>query len=103
MAVGMWLTLISRLLVGGLPFLALGFTVGYLASPNAAAPLLQIVFLPLSFASGRFLPTSMLPPFVQNLAPYLPTNRFGQVFFFQAEDGIRDLYVTGVQTCALPI
>src|SRR5204863_5125588 len=26
-----------------------------------------------------------------------------RVFFFQAEDGIRDLYVTGVQTCALPI
>src|SRR6266496_4857380 len=25
------------------------------------------------------------------------------LFFFQAEDGIRDLYVTGVQTCALPI
>src|SRR6267378_1973277 len=24
-------------------------------------------------------------------------------FSFQAEDGIRDLYVTGVQTCALPI
>src|SRR2546430_17683001 len=28
---------------------------------------------------------------------YLP------IFFFQAEDGIRDLTVTGVQTCALPI
>src|SRR5206468_6154225 len=25
------------------------------------------------------------------------------LFFFQAEDGIRDLIVTGVQTCALPI
>ena len=25
------------------------------------------------------------------------------VFFFQAEDGIRDYDVTGVQTCALPI
>src|ERR1017187_10814615 len=25
------------------------------------------------------------------------------VFFFQAEDGIRDTSVTGVQTCALPI
>src|SRR5690349_24838517 len=24
-------------------------------------------------------------------------------YFFQAEDGIRELYVTGVQTCALPI
>src|SRR3989440_1000960 len=30
----------------------------------------------------------------------LPSTSF---FFFQAEDGIRDLIVTGVQTCALPI
>src|SRR2546430_13119606 len=29
--------------------------------------------------------------------------RFSLCFFFQAEDGIRDLTVTGVQTCALPI
>src|SRR2546430_2812249 len=29
--------------------------------------------------------------------------RFIYIFFFQAEDGIRDLTVTGVQTCALPI
>src|SRR2546430_6095400 len=28
---------------------------------------------------------------------------FFSFFFFQAEDGIRDLTVTGVQTCALPI
>src|SRR5438034_11694357 len=28
---------------------------------------------------------------------------FGCFFFFQAEDGIRDHCVTGVQTCALPI
>src|SRR3989475_2614575 len=29
--------------------------------------------------------------------------RISVFFFFQAEDGIRDLTVTGVQTCALPI
>src|SRR2546429_9326375 len=29
--------------------------------------------------------------------------RWSSVFFFQAEDGIRDVAVTGVQTCALPI
>src|SRR2546430_5024886 len=29
--------------------------------------------------------------------------RYALVFFFQAEGGIRDLTVTGVQTCALPI
>src|SRR5215469_17924327 len=34
---------------------------------------------------------------------YLFTSPAWKVFFFQAEDGIRDLYVTGVQTCALPI
>src|SRR5690606_40085941 len=28
--------------------------------------------------------------------------RYSSVFFFQAEDGIRDFHVTGVQTCALP-
>src|SRR5688572_33294467 len=28
---------------------------------------------------------------------------YDSLFFFQAEDGIRDLTVTGVQTCALPI
>src|SRR3712207_6860966 len=31
-----------------------------------------------------------------------PSRRVG-LFFFQAEDGIRDIGVTGVQTCALPI
>src|SRR5216684_4695845 len=35
----------------------------------------------------------------------LPQKRSGayKIFFFQAEDGIRDVAVTGVQTCALPI
>src|SRR5688572_7890100 len=37
---------------------------------------------------------------VGKLAVFDCTHRF---FFFQAEDGIRDLTVTGVQTCALPI
>src|SRR5439155_5668103 len=32
-----------------------------------------------------------------------PARRAMRLFFFQAEDGIRDGHVTGVQTCALPI
>src|SRR5699024_11431060 len=31
------------------------------------------------------------------------SSAYAPVFFFQAEDGIRDRNVTGVQTCALPI
>src|SRR5207237_6017680 len=37
----------------------------------------------------------VLEPPVQSFVPL--------IFFFQAEDGIRDSSVTGVQTCALPI
>src|SRR5437016_8897390 len=36
-------------------------------------------------------------------APRLRLASFAWCFFFQAEDGIRDWSVTGVQTCALPI
>src|SRR2546430_11055072 len=36
-------------------------------------------------------------------APWFESSRSIHLFFFQAEDGIRDLTVTGVQTCALPI
>src|SRR2546429_6831792 len=39
-----------------------------------------------------------------NTTPAVTTTADGwYVFFFQAEDGIRDVAVTGVQTCALPI
>src|SRR5688572_32320951 len=34
---------------------------------------------------------------------HLVVHDYVSFFFFQAEDGIRDLTVTGVQTCALPI
>src|SRR2546430_4491718 len=34
---------------------------------------------------------------------YVQDTLCSSFFFFQAEDGIRDLTVTGVQTCALPI
>src|SRR5947207_8696055 len=34
---------------------------------------------------------------------FIISSRTNHIFFFQAEDGIRDHCVTGVQTCALPI
>src|SRR5690625_5331901 len=34
---------------------------------------------------------------------YVLSSIYSSIFFFQAEDGIRDGHVTGVQTCALPI
>src|SRR5256885_3908756 len=45
----------------------------------------------------------MITRFVLVLILLLPAYDFFFFFFFQAEDGIRDYKVTGVQTCALPI
>src|SRR5256884_5774566 len=39
----------------------------------------------------------------ESRAQVIELDRRDLVFFFQAEDGIRDVAVTGVQTCALPI
>src|SRR6266576_4234325 len=46
---------------------------------------------------------SMLPVFTSILLLIFWSVSIRFIFFFQAEDGIRELYVTGVQTCALPI
>lgn len=74
-----WVTVIVRLLAGSLPFIALGFAIGYGVGANAAAAVANLVYLPLSFASGLFVPFAQLPAFVQRLAPYLPSYHYGQL------------------------
>jgi ABC-2 type transport system permease protein len=39
----------------------------------------NLVYLPLSFASGLFMPLSQLPAFVRRLAVYLPAYHYGQL------------------------
>jgi ABC-2 type transport system permease protein len=73
-----WATVVVRLLAGSLPFIGLGLAIGYLAG-NAAAAVANLIYLPLSFASGLFIPLSQLPSFVQQVAPYLPTYHYGQL------------------------
>jgi ABC-2 type transport system permease protein len=74
-----WLRLGAVLLAGTLPFLLLGAAIGYAASPAAAAPITTLIFLPLSFASGLFMPLEMLPRAVQKAAPWLPSYHVGQL------------------------
>jgi ABC-2 type transport system permease protein len=74
-----WVDVIARLLAGSVPLIALGFAIGYLAGPNAAPAVANLVYLPLAFASGIFLPLDQLPAFVQRAAPYLPTYHYAQL------------------------
>ncbi|MFN8512346.1 MAG: ABC transporter permease [Chloroflexia bacterium] len=79
MAIPRWLELGGLLLVGMIPFVALGLFIGYLAGPNSAAAVANLIFLPLSFASGLFLPLEFLPEVMQKVAPYLPAYHTGQL------------------------
>ena len=74
-----WATIIVRLLAGSLPFIALGFAIGYWSGPNAAPALANLIYLPLSFASGLFVPLNQLPAFIQTMAPYLPSYHYAQL------------------------
>jgi ABC-2 type transport system permease protein len=78
-APGVWVSVIARLLAGSVPLIALGFAIGYIAGPNAAPAVVNLVYLPLAFASGLFLPPEQLPVFVQRVAPYLPTYHYAQL------------------------
>jgi ABC-2 type transport system permease protein len=74
-----WVTLASRVLLGSIPFIALGFAIGYLSGPNSAVAVINLIYLPTAFASGLFFPKQLLPQFIQSIAPYLPLHFFGQL------------------------
>jgi ABC-2 type transport system permease protein len=74
-----WASVIGRLLAGSPPFITLGFAIGYLAGPHAAPGVANLVYLPLAFGSGLFVPIEQLPGFVQAAAPYLPNYHYAQL------------------------
>jgi len=74
-----WLSLTFRLLVGAVPLIGLGMAIGYAAGPNSAPAVTNLIYLPMSFASGLFIPVAQLPSFIQKVAPYLPTYHYGQI------------------------
>jgi len=74
-----WLSLTFRLLAGVLPLIGLGMAIGYSAGPNSAPAVANLIYLPMSFASGLFIPVSQLPDFIQKIAPLLPTYHYGQL------------------------
>ncbi len=74
-----WFTLAYRVLLGSVPFIGLGFAIGYLSGPNSAIAVINLIYLPTAFASGLFFPKQLLPQIIQNISSYLPLYRFGQL------------------------
>lgn len=79
MAAGQWLSLAGILIAGALPFGAFGLAIGSWAGPNSAPAVVNVLYLPLAFASGMWVPIHALPKFFQALAPWLPSYHFSQL------------------------
>lgn len=73
------LVIVARLLLGAIPFIALGFAIGYTFGAQAAPGATNLIYLPMAFSSGLLAPLQYLPDFVRQVAPYLPTYHYGQL------------------------
>ena len=68
-----WLEVIPLVLLGGVVFASLGLAVSGIAkTENTAAPLANIISLPMMFLSGVFIPYSVIPDWVVAIAQFLP-------------------------------
>ncbi len=73
------LTLSTILVMGGLPFCLLGLTLGLLLKAESAPAVVNLVYLPMSFLSGLWIPITLLPNFLQSFAEFLPPYHLSQL------------------------
>ena len=73
------LKLLATLVGGAIPFCAMGLAIGYFAGPNSAPAMVNMIYLPLSFASGLWFPIEALPRFLQKVATVLPPYHLAQL------------------------
>lgn len=83
-----WLLLLVISILGAILFISLGLAVsGFAKNEDTAAPLTNIIAMPMMFLSGVFFPVSSLPDFISAVSRYLPLT-------FLA-NGIRSVAVDG--------
>lgn len=71
--------LIGVTIAGAVPFAAMGLLLALVVPVTAAPGVVNLIYLPMSFASGLWIPLSVLPHFVRVIAPFLPTYHLAQI------------------------
>lgn len=74
-----WCLLFVLAVLGVLPFCAIGLLVGALTKASAAPAVLNLIYLPMSFLSGLWVPLSFLPHALATLAPLWPAWHLVQI------------------------
>jgi ABC-2 type transport system permease protein len=65
--------------LGALPFCAIGMYVGSLVSGQASPAIVNLIFLPMAFLSGLWLPLQFMPAMLQDLAALWPSYHLAQL------------------------
>jgi len=79
LAAWQWLLLGVIAVFGVLPFCALGLLIGSRANASAAPALVNFIYLPMAFLSGLWMPLSMLPHILSQIAPLWPAYHLSQL------------------------
>ncbi len=74
-----WLQLVFTLLLGTLPFCALGLWIGTLVKGQSAVAVVNLIYLPMSVLSGLWIPLMIFPPLLQKLAVVWPAWHLAQM------------------------
>jgi ABC-2 type transport system permease protein len=73
------LELCGVILAGSVPFTAMALLVALLVPPNSGPGTINLIYMPMCFASGFFMPIKYMPHFVRVIAPALPTYHLAQL------------------------
>ena len=74
-----WPQLLLVDVFGVLPFCAIGLLVGTVVNGQAAPAVINLIYLPMSFLSGLWMPLTVLPGVVREIAPLWPAFHLGQL------------------------
>ncbi|TSB25772.1 ABC transporter permease [Streptomyces sp. NBC_01525] len=71
-----WAGIAAATWLGSFVFAALGVAIGYLATGDAVRPISMLCYFGLAFLGGLWMPLTILPQWVQNIAEYVPTHAY---------------------------
>jgi ABC-2 type transport system permease protein len=66
-------------IVGSIVFASMGLLLALVVPANAASGIINLIYLPMSFMSGLWVPIQFLPHWLQRIAPALPTYHLAQL------------------------
>jgi ABC-2 type transport system permease protein len=79
MTIAEFLKLTGITLAGVIPFASMGLLLSFLIPANAGPGMINLVYLPMSFMSGLWMPLNILPRWMQHIAPALPSYHYAQL------------------------